>query len=207
MQDEKSQVTEQPDQQRRRFTKAGLVTPVVLATLASKPVLGASYNCTVSGKLSGNTSSPHETGNCVVSGVINSDSWKDKPIAEWPGVAKDSNGRSKKFNVFFSNVYFKPNNNEARLVDVLTGNLASPPHFDLGKEAVAALLNSIVVGAPANFPLPQAEITRLFNGVINGGTVLATTNSQGKLWGVAEVLTYFKCINGSAACPARIPEI
>jgi hypothetical protein len=46
---------------RRRFTRAGLSVPVVLGTLASKPVLGQSgppYNCTVSGQVSGNLSHP-----------------------------------------------------------------------------------------------------------------------------------------------------
>ncbi|HUW29098.1 MAG TPA: hypothetical protein VMV97_10870 [Sulfuriferula sp.] len=41
---------------RRRFTKTGLGAGTVIATLASKPVLGAQYYCTVSGMQSGNTS-------------------------------------------------------------------------------------------------------------------------------------------------------
>jgi len=48
---------DQPDASRRRFAKAGLAAPVVLATLASKPVLGAvPWTCTISGQLSGNVS-------------------------------------------------------------------------------------------------------------------------------------------------------
>ena len=46
---------------RRQFTRAGLAAPVVLGALASKPVLGqdgAPYNCTISGQVSGNLSSP-----------------------------------------------------------------------------------------------------------------------------------------------------
>jgi hypothetical protein len=46
-----------PDPTRRRLTRAGLVAPVVLGSLASQPVLGQTpYHCTVSGHLSGNTS-------------------------------------------------------------------------------------------------------------------------------------------------------
>ena len=41
---------------RRRFTKTGLGAGTVIATLVSKPVLGAQYYCTVSGMQSGNTS-------------------------------------------------------------------------------------------------------------------------------------------------------
>lgn len=43
---------------RRHFTRAGLSGSVVLGSLASKPVLGASstYHCTVSGQVSGNLS-------------------------------------------------------------------------------------------------------------------------------------------------------
>lgn len=51
--------TERPDPLRRRLTTGGLAIPVVLATLASKPVLGGgvAHHCTCSGKLSGNASS------------------------------------------------------------------------------------------------------------------------------------------------------
>jgi hypothetical protein len=42
---------------RRQFAKAGAATPVVLGSLLSKPALATQpYNCTVSGKISGNTS-------------------------------------------------------------------------------------------------------------------------------------------------------
>jgi len=53
--------TDQPDVFRRRLAKGGLAVPVVLATLASKPVLGAAaYNCTISGKLSGGSTHGQE---------------------------------------------------------------------------------------------------------------------------------------------------
>lgn len=60
---------DQPDVLRRRLAKGGLAAPVVLATLASKSVLGAApHNCTISGKLSGNTSSHGVEGNCSALG-------------------------------------------------------------------------------------------------------------------------------------------
>ena len=54
---------------RRRLTQGGLATPLVLATLASRNALagGSSstpYKCTISGKLSGNTSQPGTTKSC-----------------------------------------------------------------------------------------------------------------------------------------------
>jgi len=58
---------------RRKLTRAGLATPVVLGTLVSKPVLGqAPYNCTISGQVSGNVSSPGNA-DCSVLGRSPSD--------------------------------------------------------------------------------------------------------------------------------------
>lgn len=48
----------QPNAGRRRFARAGAAVPVVLGSLASKPVLGSSVStyCSVSGQMSGNLS-------------------------------------------------------------------------------------------------------------------------------------------------------
>lgn len=56
---------------RRRFTRAGLGGSIVLASLASKPVLGQSLpavNCTVSGQISGNLSRPDLADGACISG-------------------------------------------------------------------------------------------------------------------------------------------
>jgi hypothetical protein len=52
------------DASRRRLARAGIAVPVILGTLASRPVLGAdpAYDCTVSGQLSGNVSPRPGTG-------------------------------------------------------------------------------------------------------------------------------------------------
>lgn len=60
MQDNVDSPPEQPDLSRRSFARAGLSGTVVLGSLASKPVLGAEYICTVSGHTSGNASA-HDT--------------------------------------------------------------------------------------------------------------------------------------------------
>jgi hypothetical protein len=67
--DKQEQQSKQPsvDATRRRLTQAGLAAPVVLATLASKNALAAApYNCTISGMLSGNTSSHGKDQPCAI---------------------------------------------------------------------------------------------------------------------------------------------
>jgi len=59
-----------------------LAAPIVLGSLVSKPVLGSSwYNCTVSGIMSGNLSSPGDA-DCSTAGKSRSD-WL--LAGEWPG--------------------------------------------------------------------------------------------------------------------------
>lgn len=68
MDKQEHQTTQPPvDLTRRRLTQGGLAAPVVLATLASKSALAAApYNCTISGKLSGNTSSHGTDQPCAI---------------------------------------------------------------------------------------------------------------------------------------------
>lgn len=74
----------QPDPLRRKLAKGGLALPVVLATLASKPVLGAPpYNCTISGQLSGNTSSHGDGENCADLGWT-PDQYAAIAPSDWP---------------------------------------------------------------------------------------------------------------------------
>jgi hypothetical protein len=78
----------QVDEQRRRLTKAGLVAPVVIGTLLSRPVLGAApHNCTLSGQMSGNVSS-HEQGDCSTLGLPPSYYAGLSPTA-WPNATND----------------------------------------------------------------------------------------------------------------------
>lgn len=67
--DKQEHQTSQPpvNTTRRRLTQGGLAAPVVLASLASKNALAtAPYNCTISGKLSGNTSSHGTEQPCAI---------------------------------------------------------------------------------------------------------------------------------------------
>jgi len=78
---ESQDVRPQVDEQRRRLSKGGLVAPIVLGTLLSRPVLGAApYNCTMSGQMSGNTSSHGDPVDCSTLGLSpgyykNHDAW------------------------------------------------------------------------------------------------------------------------------------
>ena len=66
-----------PDPLRRRLAKGGLAIPVVLSTLGSKPVLGQGpSNCTCSGQLSGNVSSPGMAAEQCKTGRT-PDDWRD----------------------------------------------------------------------------------------------------------------------------------
>lgn len=71
------------NEQRRRLTKGGLAAPVVLGTLMSRPVLGAApYNCTISGQMSGNTSSHGEPVDCSTLGL--SPGYWRQDHKDWP---------------------------------------------------------------------------------------------------------------------------
>lgn len=70
------------DASRRRFAKAGAATPVVLGSLLSKPALATQpYNCTISGQMSGNTSTRPGAVNCKAIGK-SPGYWKN--ATTWP---------------------------------------------------------------------------------------------------------------------------
>lgn len=102
------------DPTRRRLAKAGLAAPVVLATLASKPVLGAApHNCTISGQLSGNTSA-HTQGTCTTLGKSPA-YYAGLPPASWPNAVNDflnASGLPRQFKVVPFTLY-----NTTRFVD------------------------------------------------------------------------------------------
>lgn len=73
----------QPNPLRRKLTKTGLVAPVLLASLVSKPVLGAApHNCTISGQISGNVST-HAQGDCTQLGKAPSH-YASLATGQWP---------------------------------------------------------------------------------------------------------------------------
>ena len=113
---------------RRRFTKTGLGAGTVIATLVSKPVLGAQYYCTVSGMQSGNTSMH---GPAVTCQGCSPGYWKNSP-GSW------SRYTSYKTTDTFAGVFGTSSYpSQTTLMDVLKNDPGS-----LGCHIVAALLNA-----------------------------------------------------------------
>ena len=77
----------QPDRLRRRLARGGLGGTVILGSLISKPVLGAvPYNCTISGQLSGNTSTHGDPVSCSTLGSSRA-FWLGALATAWSPVA------------------------------------------------------------------------------------------------------------------------
>lgn len=116
---------------RRRFTKTGLGAGTVIATLVSKPVLGAQYYCTVSGMQSGNTSMH---GPAVTCQGCSPGYWKKSP-GSW--------SRYTSYNTtdLFSSVFGVSTFGNNTLMWVLQNDTGSFD-YNLGFHIVAALLNA-----------------------------------------------------------------
>ncbi len=129
--------TPQVDVSRRRLTKAGLVAPAVLGTLASRQVLGAApYNCTISGMQSGNVSSHGEPVSCATLGSspatylaawpLDSDFYVHNAIHQNVAGARNFQGSPKSAPTHFANAYrahtISPSDNRtATVLEVLLG--------------------------------------------------------------------------------------
>lgn len=202
-----------PDALRRKLVKSGLAAPVVLATLASKPVLGAAaHNCTISGQVSGNVSG-HAQGDCRTLGTAPS-GWTS-PTASWHPCAyffdtcpSTTGAGAKLFNAtpaggglpLFVDAYAKNGTSIPTALELIRGEgrgvvftpklLAS---VELGREAVAALLSALhpVSGYP-NYPVPPADVVAIFNSVANTGSY---TTEFGQVWSHDQVLNYFKMLH------------
>ena len=112
---------------RRRFTKTGLGAGTVIATLVSKPVLGAQYYCTVSGMQSGNTSMH---GPAVTCQGCSPGYWKKSPGSWTTYTAYKTTDTFA--GVFGTSTY----NSQTTLMEVLNDS------GSLGCHIVAALLNA-----------------------------------------------------------------
>lgn len=209
MDKKKPQNTAVVDENRRRLTKGGLAAPVVLATLASKNALAAApYNCTVSGKLSGNTSS-HGTPVACSSLGVSPGCWKSPHVkgtapsysdTRWPSPYNPKTPFTTAFSSYPSGF------NTKTMLEALStgggGNIA------LARAAIASLLNSLKF-AP-DYPLTPTQVQQLFNATCNGGSIVLSTvfNVTGtEAWYMADVKSYFESLYGGEndACPAGKP--
>lgn len=194
--------SEQPDVLRRRLAKGALALPVVLATLASKPVLGAApYNCTISGALSGNTSTHGQEVPCSSLG-LSPGYWKNHEH-DW-GII-DPNAA---FKTVFANAYWWISQNanavelcpaqyqncapDPTLMQVLKSTAGMRPNLNypaLARAAVASLLNAYKF-AP-DYPLTPSQVVAMFNAVYLGGSYQINPTTS---WGAGQVMIYFESL-------------
>lgn len=192
----------QPDALRRRLTKGALALPVVLATLASKPVLGAApYNCTISGALSGNTSTHGQEVPCSSLG-LSPGYWKNHR-SDWRTVNPDA-----AFKTVFADAYWWISQNtnavelcpaqyqnckpDPTLMQVLTSTAGMRPNLNypaLARAAVASLLNAYKF-AP-DYPLTPNRVVAMFNAVYLGGSYEINPTTS---WGPSQVMIYFESL-------------
>jgi hypothetical protein len=184
---------DQPNALRRRLAKGGLAAPVILATLASKPVLGTDvpWNCTLSGQLSGNASGKtEESCNTIGKGQ---NAWFSNPypfddtktLTDW-GVT--------------NHFYMTGTDPAATLTSTVTGTvanlhqildsaLATPSGLEYERKAVVLLLNAKNNTDPSNnYPLTEGQAKGLFEAVASGGTF--TDTDPGFTWSNAKVKSY-----------------
>lgn len=172
----------QIDEQRRRLSKGGLAAPIVLGTLLSRPVLGAApYNCTISGQLSGNTSSHGKPVPCNTLGKSPGYWGNQAEVKPWTPFNRDA-----KFNTVFANAY--PGKTLLEVIQSGGGMTRMNNHPALGRAAVASWLNAYHM---PDFPLTQPQVVAMFNAVCMGSTypVNATTD-----WDANDVMTYFESL-------------
>jgi len=190
-----------------------VAAPIVLATLASKPVLGAAHNCTISGQVSGNVST-HAQGDCTMLGTAPTGWFLP---ASWPQctyfftdcstghpVAADA----RLFNASpeggglpkFVDAYNNSVSSAASVYEVLIGTGITPKgpfvaSAELGREAVAALLSSLdpTKGYPS-YPVSPADVIYMFNSVATAGGTY-TPYPGATPWDAVNVLNYFKMLH------------
>ena len=204
--DKVKESSELPDSTRRRISQAGLVAPVVLATLTSKSALGAApYNCTISGKLSGNLSTHGGLATCAIG--RSPGYWKhpDKhPWLNWTPNQKfhgSSAGGLTLPNTFYwaesnnKKIWVAPGTpaaNKATLLQVLdasfvnggSGNSAQP-YAALARAVIASVLNSFVHGTA--YAISGSQAISMYISVYNTGSYEV---KPGVLW-TAGCCTYY----------------
>lgn len=195
----------QPNAVRRKIAKGTLAAPVILATLASKPVLAAApWRCTISGQVSGNMSG-HESETCDQLGRSPT-YWQSNP---WPDcdaffthcgdagaltarLFKDTpHGMS--IGLFADAFNNELNAAKATAVEVLEGKTTPTTAYAttrLGQEAVAALLNALQFGTA--YPIPSADVITIFNAIATTGSY---ATEFGAVWHEPDVYNYFAMLH------------
>jgi hypothetical protein len=171
-----SSKAEQPNVLRRRLAKGAVAAPVVLASLASKPVLahfngvgGVPWVCTLSGQLSGNMSG-HTIESC------------DEGTTTRAGLTSDfsagglgANTIKQLFPSVGEDLFFRfdaapnaltlqsgPGTSVATVYQVLTTNTGSLSDEDYAQRALVILLNARGLTDNSLYPLTEGQAIKLF---------------------------------------------
>lgn len=183
-----------PDATRRRISQAGLVAPVVLATLTSKSALGAApYNCTISGKLSGNLSTHGGLVTCAIG--RSPGYWKHPDKHPWLNWTPDQNfAGSTAGGLTLPNTFYwaeekkqkgnsqtnwiapgTPGATQATLLQVLDASFVNggsgnrdQPYAALARAVIASVLNSFVYGK--DYPISGDQAISMYISVYNNGS-------------------------------------
>ena len=142
---------------RRRLIKSAIGTPVVLSSLASKPVLGGTHGCGVSNAGSPTPNSHSPAVDCSLAG---------QTVAYWKENKWSLEGVKKKtpFNGFegLSATYFRSDRSATRsatMWEVLNEEAG------LGPATVVSLLNAI---SNPSYPVTKLQIVSMFNAASKG---------------------------------------
>ncbi len=156
------------DESRRRFTKAGAAASGVILTLASRPVLA--NQCTISGMMSGNTSSPHQVRceGCTPGFWTNPVGVTRWPAPYTPGTCKQHAGNGqckewKKDGTKFHSMYGGPFGGnifgDKTMMEVMLLSGTGDP-YQMGAHACAALLNALTL---QNYGYSASDIISMWN--------------------------------------------
>lgn len=206
------------DENRRRLTKGCIAAPVVLATLASKNALASSssHNCTISGKLSGNTSTHGEV-DCRVGRTPGYWKTHQENWCIWIGTGGAGNipfgGATAGGATLPDAFYWKQSGNkkiwvpkgtegatQATLMQVLdsafvndTQGDGSSPYAALARHVIAAVLNALcpVDPMPFLYPLPAQEAINMYNEIYSKGYY---TLPNGETWTATQCTAYIQTL-------------
>ncbi len=203
------------DLNRRTLTKSALAAPVIVGALMSRPVLGNSlYHCTVSGKLSGNTSSHGQPQPCNTVG-LSPGCWKSPNVtgspdgsgkynaSKWPSPYKPHTKYSKVFGTSAPAGF----STDSTLLTAL--NTGGGGDIALMRAAIASLLSAQYLGL--NYPLTTTQVIQMYTATLGGGTIVLSTIFPGVTgnpsWNRDQVLQYFESLYGgeNSLCPAGKP--
>ena len=157
------------DQQRRRLAKGGLAAPVVIGTVLSRPVLGATpWTCTISGQLSGNMSG-HETETCALGKSHSALTGEyatvpDKILAQFPLLVNDY--IFKDLSTLALTLTSVPGTNvPATIHEVLSASLIGELLY--AQRALVLLLNAKGLSDTSTYPLTEFQARLLFISAAN----------------------------------------